>query len=572
MATWGGALHLVALFNVVSSVNGGLFDSKPFLSHYGYSDLDGGNTTCSSFSSCSTCTSSSLNSCTWCSDSSKCADSDTATCSQSQITSTCDETIYTIIFIVVLCVLTCLCCAGCYYKRRRSLQSSNPHDSGMFASTNRSLLFRNSLLSKGEKEWMCVICGFDNHPRNKDCNMCGTSHAFSIEYKAEKKEKKKLQYEKRKATLAAHQKRKKQSKPILYPDDASISSHQVLSLSSESKYNKVILAGSTHRSRILLSPEQRSAAVNYRRLNQLTLRQKSARRRKMWQRVFNATSGTLEWVRLPVSDVFINNAPFGYTPRHSFSESNKLLASYNLGFSQSAGSALINSDTGRILLEAAASEPSNGMDGSSVISSSSSTLLHGNVVIPGITSLVNSSLSGAIVSSSPHRGNTVNTMRSREHSGDSFGDHALLSSSPGFTSVLDGDGNLNWERVDSQVRMPSKANKGNASSAPKTNSAGPSPWSRVFSRSSNPSTNIQDSQMTTPLLEDADNSVSIPISNIQEEIEALLHDLETIASLSFKEKQLWFIDRMCELQESWSEGCIRIGQLQHVYSYLLRLT
>lgn len=33
--------------------------------------------------------------------------------------------------------------------------------------------------------------------------------------------------------------------------------------------------------------------------------------------------------------------------------------------------------------------------------------------------------------------------------------------------------------------------------------------------------------------------------------EAFLHDLETIASLTFREKQLWFLDRMEELQKPW---------------------
>ena len=60
--------------------------------------------------------------------------------------------------------------------------------------------------------------------------------------------------------------------------------------------------------------------MNYRRLNQLTLRQKSARRRKMWQRRIDPISGNLVWVRVPIHKTTVGSAPFGYTPRHSFAE------------------------------------------------------------------------------------------------------------------------------------------------------------------------------------------------------------------------------------------------------------
>jgi len=388
--------------------------------------------------------------------------------------------------------------------------------------------------------------------------MCGTSHNFSSQYKLEKKEQMKIQYEKRKVALA-HQKRKKRlPKTIEYPDDARISSQQVLALSRE-KLNRSYNLGSKQ-SQSFLSPEQRSIAFNYRRLNQLSLRQKSARRRKMWQRVYDSETGTLQWVRLPISDVFISNAPFGYTPRHSISESNKWLTSYNLGLS---GGSTQTNDTGRILLQAAASEPSQIPDVNSVSSSGNSVLVHGNIVIPGVISLVHNNSESTTGRSSPYQAGT----RNREPSDDSFGDNALLSSSPGFSTVLDGDGNLNWERIDSKNILPKNSRKpGNPVESSNTGpisinaSSNPSPWSRIFSRtSSNPSSHLHESQITSPLLvESSDTSVSIQISH-EENVEALMHDLETIASLSFKEKQLWFIDRMSELQKPWSEGCVRLG-------------
>lgn len=53
-------------------------------------------------------------------------------------------------------------------------------------------------------------------------------------------------------------------------------------------------------------------------------------------------------------------------------------------------------------------------------------------------------------------------------------------------------------------------------------------------------------------------SITIPQPTEEEIRMKYLTDLESIASLTFKEKQLWFLDRMSELQRPWSEGCIRL--------------
>lgn len=90
-----------------------------------------------------------------------------------------------------------------YEGRTRSLFSP------LLSENARQFIWRNSLLEQGEHEWMCVICGFDNKPRNKLCTLCGidntitmhfmlillllgTSHDFSKQYKSEKMNRKEI--------------------------------------------------------------------------------------------------------------------------------------------------------------------------------------------------------------------------------------------------------------------------------------------------------------------------------------------------------------------------------------------
>jgi E3 ubiquitin ligase SMURF1/2/E3 ubiquitin-protein ligase NEDD4 len=47
-------------------------------------------------------------------------------------------------------------------------------------------------------------------------------------------------------------------------------------------------------------------------------------------------------------------------------------------------------------------------------------------------------------------------------------------------------------------------------------------------------------------------------NDIKETFEALYNDLESVASLTFKQKQLWFLDRISRLQKSWNDGYVKI--------------
>lgn len=202
-------------------------------------------------------------------------------------------------------------------------------------------------------------------------------------------------------------------------------------------------------SRAVLSPAQRREAFNYRRLNNLSQRQKIARRRRMWRRILDE-QGQLKWIRAPVDETLVGDTPFGYTPRHSISEN-----SYR-----------INDGAVHALMQAAKN-------------------------------------------SSP-----INNFYCYPRQ-DSFGDSTLLSSSPGYTSILDDDGHVNWERVET--------------GQPATRS--------VVPRSS---------------------FVEGPASVADDDINKSQEDLQAIAVLTYKEKQLWFLEQMAKLQKPWSEGCVRI--------------
>ena len=271
----------------------------------------------------------------------------------------------------------------------------------------RGQLLRESLYKDGkEPEWMCIICGFDNHPRHKHCRLCGTEQQFTKEYK-EAKKLRRTEYK-----LRREKEHEKILKQISIPDDAQINSQSLIPFTfrkNESNSSNSSAGGSGSfnsfgKLKLGLSPEKRREALNYRRLNQLSLRQKSARRRKTWQRVMDENSGDLVWVRVAASEVYINNARLGYTPRTSMNSEG------------SNSSVLSNSGGGS----------SNGNSSSSSIStnlnnnpSSSTSESHGGVL----------TLTAAAATSSSQYFSSSRRLKEKK---DSFGD--VLSTSPGFTS------------------------------------------------------------------------------------------------------------------------------------------
>jgi hypothetical protein len=381
---------------------------------------------------------------------------------------------YTIIFMVVVATLFLLCLIAYFIRKRRVQQDGQNASPPMFDRT-RNFLFRNLLLNDGTPEWMCIICGFDNKPRNAHCIMCGTAHEFSKDYKTKKFETKRLKKELRAARTAAEARAAEPSSvDIQIPHDA-----QMTSVSTSLRYFLSAPETST-----ALSPDKRREALNYRRLNQLTLRQKSARRRRMWQRRVNPATGELVWVRVPIHKTKVGSAPFGYTPRHSFAEHQN---SSDDSFRTSFGTT--NTKTGSTIAQTLASiigasrGLSNPQDQSHSSRRGSFSGSHSSVqsnlpLYDPVADLMAAASSpiqnpirkgGAQSPRSESRGAYAVSKRStavspmghrRRKSRDSFDDSVLASHSPGYTSVFDDEGELVWEKVESGKSMPPKAKRG----------------------------------------------------------------------------------------------------------------
>lgn len=252
---------------------------------------------------------------------------------------TCSEAYYTIIFLVILTAMLCICCGTCYLRRARN---ADDHLMGLFAPLlphrAREYVFRNSLREDGELEWMCIVCGFDNKPRNKHCTLCGTTREFSDGYKAKKIERKRQRQEERAKTrtmlsnvvsdihpesMGSNNDNEEdnfdEGRGLLNTNErARATSTQVRTISSPTKTRQISLPEEAQISSISLSlrqfnaapltQEERMEAINFRRINMLSLRQKSARRRKLWQRVVDANTGQLVWQRVPAKKTIIGQS------------------------------------------------------------------------------------------------------------------------------------------------------------------------------------------------------------------------------------------------------------------------
>jgi hypothetical protein len=235
------------------------------------------STSCDKHGDCNECvgTFSTSSSCLWCSSSGKCISDDDADqeCPSGDQESSCDTPYYTIIFILVLGFLVCVCMVSCFFREWNRHRNNGGSLRTPLLGRSRSEVLRDS---ESSDDWMCVICGFDNGKNKEHCTMCGTTQNFTSEYRIQK-----IKQQEKKLNS------KKKNIPI--PDDAQLgqnTGHSVNALTSRNSLTTI----------------ERLEAFNYRRLNQLSIRQKSARRRKMWQRVVDESSGQLRWTRTAFKD------------------------------------------------------------------------------------------------------------------------------------------------------------------------------------------------------------------------------------------------------------------------------
>ena len=226
------------------------------------------SSSCSKHGDCNECVGAfaTSTSCLWCAETDECISKSNADyyCTPSKQDDTCDTPYYTIIFILVLGILVCICLVSCFFREWNRNRRDQDGLRQPLLGRNRHEVLRSSTV---DNDWMCVICGFDNPKSNSNCTMCGTTETFSTQYVTDKiKEKEKRRAQRRKRS-------------IKIPDEAQIDGS--VSITTRSSLTNI----------------ERQAAFNYRRLNQLSIRQKSARRRRMWQRVVDEESGDLIWAR-----------------------------------------------------------------------------------------------------------------------------------------------------------------------------------------------------------------------------------------------------------------------------------
>ena len=244
---------------------------------------------CTSHGDCNDCVGilASTNDCIWCSTTNECISKSSADsqCTIDSQKNSCPTPYYTVIFVCVLGVLVCICLVSCFFREwNRGRNVSNLESRQPLLTRTRQEVWESA---ESEADWMCVICGFDNKTINVHCAMCGTTLNFTQEYITEKvKEKEKRRADRRK-------------KSIKIPDEAQIvdnSGHHAAVLVTTRNSLTNSDGGGRARASTLTSSE-RQTAFNYRRLNQLSIRQKSARRRRMWQRSIDEKTGQLIWTR-----------------------------------------------------------------------------------------------------------------------------------------------------------------------------------------------------------------------------------------------------------------------------------
>lgn len=243
--------------------------------------------TCGSYS-CSQCLASI--DCTWCSSHSICTSNDDDTCSSESLTLTCDTNNYFLIVVVVISVLSMMSLCFLLWYWRCSGDTHHEH-TGINSRPTRDEVWHKD---DTKPDWTCIICGGDNKPNSTSCSLCGTSRDYTLEYKQQRR----LWIEELVSSTTID--------PAANDEESQLRSKSKISLKQVAD------------AALGITMEERLKAFNYRRINNLTLRQKSARKRKLWQRVLDKQSGRIEWVRVPIGKVTIGDGPLGYRSQESF--------------------------------------------------------------------------------------------------------------------------------------------------------------------------------------------------------------------------------------------------------------
>lgn len=245
---------------------------------------------CGTFS-CSECISNI--DCLWCSSKSSCLNinEDDDSCNSQDVTLTCESNDYLLIVVVVISTISMISLCLLLWYWHYSGSRDNQNQTSINSRPTRDEVWKKD---DSKPDWFCIICGGDNKLNASSCLLCGTSKDFTIEYKEQ---------------------RRLWIKELISTNTGSqIADESEYEIQSLSKISLQQVADAS----LGITMEERLKAFNYRRINQLSLRQKSARRRKFWQRVLDKQSGRIEWVRVPTNQVKIGDGPLGYKSQESF--------------------------------------------------------------------------------------------------------------------------------------------------------------------------------------------------------------------------------------------------------------
>lgn len=255
------------------------------------------DSSCSSYSSCNSCLKS-TSTCLWCSSNSAClSKEESLSLCPDDSTDTCSQSYLMLILIVVICVIICACLITYYLRKFHKAEKKNREElleeQERRALENqrkqlREWIYRNSFSEDGKKEWVCIVCSFDNHPRSLHCLMCGTSHFSSDSAKKEIKSTSKI---------------KKQSEPNnIISKKIDISDIKTLSMSLKFDNNAEDNLADQDQADSEPEEEQNFNLIISNNPNNLqfalNLRQKSARLRKLWQKKFDQDSHRYIWKQM----------------------------------------------------------------------------------------------------------------------------------------------------------------------------------------------------------------------------------------------------------------------------------
>ena len=190
-----------------------------------------------------------------------------------------------IIFVVIIAsVLICGCACMSGVCESDGSRSGTPLNEPLMSRDEmRNDIFANSLVG-AENEWLCPVCAFENRPRNAICSLCGSSQDTARKY------------------YDAMRKRQEEALDSGQSDPlgtfrASLVEPSLAAWNARSSgLSRAALSGF----RDSLTQGEREQAFAARRFNSLTMRQRAAHRRRLWQRRSDDTTGKVEWVRMAV--------------------------------------------------------------------------------------------------------------------------------------------------------------------------------------------------------------------------------------------------------------------------------